>query len=63
MAWMVTQKNIKIHTCIDGIDSVEDVRVIISHKKLKALLGAKRRVYKDTRESFFLIESDCEIIL
>lgn len=24
MAWMVTQKNIKIHTCIDGIDSVED---------------------------------------
>ena len=62
MAWMVTQKNIKIHTCIDGIDSVEDVRVIISHKKLK-VLGAKRRVYKDTRESFFLIESDCEIIL
>ena len=60
MAWMVTQKNIKIHTCIDGIDSVEDVRVIISHKKA---LGAKRRVYKDTRESFFLIESDCEIIL
>ena len=54
MAWMVTQKNIKIHTCIDGIDSVEDVRVIISHKKLKAL-GAKRRVYKDTRESFFLL--------
>ncbi len=62
MAWMVTQKNIKIHTCIDGIDSVEDARVVISHKKLKAL-GAKRRVYKDTRESFFLIESDCEIIL
>ena len=62
MAWMVTQKNLKIHTCINGIDLVEDARVVISHKKLKAL-GAKRRVYKDTRESFFLIESDCEIIL
>lgn len=54
MAWMVPQKNIKIHTCIDGIDSVEDVRVVISHKKLKAL-GAKRRVYKDTKEIFFLL--------
>lgn len=54
MVWMVTQKNIKIHTCIDGIDSVEDVRVVISHKKLKAL-GAKRRVYKDTKEIFFLL--------
>lgn len=62
MAWVVTKKNIKIHTCIDGIDSVEDAGLIISHKKLKTL-GAKRRVYKDTRESFFLIESDCEIIL
>ena len=59
---MVTQKIIKIHTCIDGIDSVEDVRVVFSHKKVKAL-GAKRRVYKDTKEIFFLIESDCEIIL
>lgn len=54
MAWMVTQKNLKIHTCIDGIDSVEDARVVISHKKLKAL-GAKRRVYKDTKEIFFLL--------
>jgi hypothetical protein len=62
MAWVVTKKNIKIHTCIDGIDSVEDTKVTISHKKLKAL-GAKRRVYKDTKEIFFLIESDCEIIL
>lgn len=61
MAWVVTKKNIKIHTC-DGIDSVEDARLIISHKKLKTL-GAKRRVYKDTKEIFFLIESDCEIAL
>nr|DAY94249.1 MAG TPA: hypothetical protein [Caudoviricetes sp.] len=62
MAWVVTKKNIKIQTCIDGIDSVEDTRVAISHKKLKAL-GAKRRVYKDTKEIFFLIESNCEITL
>lgn len=52
MAWVVTKKNIKIHTCIDGIDSVKDTKVAISHKKLKAL-GAKRRVYKDTKEIFF----------
>ena len=52
MVWMVTQKNIKIHTCIDGIDSVEDVRVVISHKKLKAL-GAKRRVYKRHERDLF----------
>ena len=62
MAWMVTQKNLKIHTCINGMNSVEDARVVISHKKLKAL-GTKRRVYKETKEIFFLIESDCEIIL
>ena len=62
MAWVVTKKNIKIHICIDGIDSVEDTIVAISHKKLKAL-GAKRRVYKDTKEIFFLVESDCEITL
>ena len=62
MASVVTKKNIKIHTCIDGIDSVEDTRVAISHKKLKAL-GAKRRVYKNTKEIFFLIESNCEITL
>lgn len=24
MAWKVTEKNIKIHTIIDGVDSVED---------------------------------------
>ena len=40
MAWVVTKKNIKIHTCIDGMDSVED-----------------------TKEIFFLIESNCEITL
>lgn len=62
MAWAVTKKNIKIHTCIDGMDSVEDTKVTISHKKLK-VLGAKRRVYKDTKEIFFLIESNCEITL
>ena len=62
MAWVVTKKNIKIHTCIDGMDSVEDTKVTISHKKLKVLC-AKRRVYKDTKEIFFLIESNCEITL
>lgn len=43
MAWKVTEKNIKIHTIIDGVDSVEDTKAMISYRKLKAL-GAKRRV-------------------
>lgn len=60
MAWAVTKKNIKVHSYIDGIDSVEDIKVAISHNKLKAL-GAKRRVYKDTKEFFFLIETDYEL--
>ena len=46
MAWKVTEKNIKIHTIIDGVDSVEDTKAMISYRKLKAL-GAKRRVYKN----------------
>lgn len=62
MAWKVTEKNIKIHTCIDGQDSTEDSKAVISYKKLKTL-GAKRRVYKNTKEVFFLIESDCDISL
>lgn len=62
MAWKVTEKNIKIHTCIDGMDSVEDTKAVISYKKLRTL-GAKRRVYRKTKEVFFLIESDCEISL
>lgn len=62
MAWKVTEKNIKIHTVIDGVDSVEDRKVTISYRKLKAL-GAKRRVYKNTKEIFFLIETDYELTL
>lgn len=62
MAWTVTEKNIKIHTCMDGIDSVEDTKAVISYKKLKAL-GAKRRTYKNTKEAFFLIEADYELSL
>lgn len=62
MAWKVTEKNIKIHTCIDGLDSTKDSKAVISYKKLK-ILRAKRRVYKNTKEVFFLIESDCEISL
>lgn len=62
MAWKVTEKNIKIHTSNNGVDSVEDTKVLISYKKLK-ILGAKRRIYKNTKEVFFLIESDCEITL
>lgn len=26
MAWKVTEKSIKIHTTIDGVDSVEDTK-------------------------------------
>lgn len=62
MAWKVTEKNIKIHTVIDGVDSVEDRKDTISYRKLKAL-GAKRRVYKNTKEIFFLIETDYELTL
>lgn len=52
MARAVTTKNVKIHIRIDGMDSVEDTRAAIPHKTLKAL-GAKRRVCKDTKETFF----------
>lgn len=62
MAWKVTEKSIKIHTCIDGVDSVEDTKALISYKKLKTI-GAKRKVYKNAKEVFFLIKSDYEIIL
>ena len=31
MAWKVTEKNIKIHTTIDGVDSVEDTKAMISY--------------------------------
>ncbi|MFP5155061.1 hypothetical protein ACJEEN_14635 [Bacteroides clarus] len=62
MAWKVTEKNIKIHTIIDGIHSVEDRKVAISYRKLKAL-GAKRRIYKDTKEVFFFIETDYDLTL
>lgn len=54
MAWKVTEKNIKIHTIIDGVDSVEDTKAMISYRKLKAL-GAKRRVYKIQRKYSFLL--------
>lgn len=62
MAWKVTEKNIKNYTIIDGADSVEDRKVTISYRKLKAL-GAKRRVYKNTKEVFFLIETDYDLTL
>ena len=62
MAWKVNGKNIKIHTIIDGVDSVEDTKAMISYRKLKAL-GAKRRVYKNTKEVFFLIEADYNLTL
>lgn len=62
MAWKVTEKNIKIHTIIDGIHSVEDRKATISYRKLKAL-GAKRRIYKDTKEVFFFIETDYDLTL
>ena len=62
MAWKVTEKDIKIHTIIDGVDSVEDRKATISYRKLKAL-GAKRRIYKDTKEVFFFIETDYDLTL
>lgn len=62
MAWKVTEKNIKNYTIIDGADSVEDRKVTISYRKLKAL-GAKRRVYKNTKEVIFLIETDYDLTL
>lgn len=62
MAWKVTEKNIKIHTIIDGVDSVEDRKATISYRKLK-VLGAKRRIYKDTKEVFFFIETDYDLAL
>lgn len=62
MAWKVTEKNIKIHTIVDGVDSVEDRKATISYRKLKAL-GAKRRIYKDTKEVFFFIETDYDLAL
>lgn len=62
MAWKASKKNIKIHTIIDGVDYVEDRKAAISYRKLKAL-GAKRRVYKNTKEVFFLIETDYELTL
>lgn len=64
MARKATAKNIKLHicNCNDGIDSVEDLIVAISFRKLKKL-GAKRRIYNNTKEVFYLIESDSEIIL
>ena len=62
MAWKVSEKSIKIHTIIDGVDSVEDRKATISYRKLKAL-GAKRRIYKDTKEVFFFIETDYDLTL
>lgn len=62
MGRKATVKNIKIHTCIEGIDSAEDITVAISYRKLKTL-EAKRRVYNNTGEVFYLIELDCEITL
>ena len=54
------KKNIKVHSCIDGVDSVEDINATISHSKLKDL-GTKRKIYKNTNEIFFLIETDYEL--
>lgn len=58
----ITKKNIKIYTIIDGMDSVKDRKATISYRKLKAI-GAKRRIYKDTKEVFFLIETSYDLIL
>lgn len=55
MSRKVTIKRIKIHMHIDGVDTVEDTNVAISFKDLKSL-GAKRRIYKNTKEVFYYIQ-------
>lgn len=59
----VTEKQIKIHVeTADGYNSVEDTTAFISIKKLRQL-GAKRRVYKNTKEVFYFIDTDQEITI
>lgn len=41
MARPITQKNIKIHTEIDGVNIVRDSKVCVSFKTLKALSAKK----------------------
>lgn len=53
----VTIKRIKIHMHIEGVDTVEDTNVAISFKDLKSL-GAKRRIYKNTKEVFYYIKTN-----
>ena len=51
----VTEKNIKEHfECSCGYNSVEDYRDKISHNDLRRS-GAKRRVYQNTNEPFYLV--------
>ena len=58
----VTEKQIKVHVNMaEGYNRVEDMKAFISLRKLKQL-GAKHRIYKDTKEIFYLIETDCELI-
>lgn len=57
MSRKVTIKSIKIHMQFDGLDIVKDANVAISYKNLK-FLGAKRRIYKDTREVFYYIKTN-----
>lgn len=59
----VTEKQIKIHVeTADGYNSVVETTAFISEKKLRKL-GAKRRIYKDTKEVFYFIETDQEITI
>ena len=62
MSRSITEKNIKIHVRNEETDSVDDTRAGIPYRTLKAL-KARKRIYKDTKETFFLIESDCELSL
>lgn len=62
MARPITEKQVKIHTEIDELNFVQDMKTFISFKFLK-VLGAKRRVYKNTGEVYYFIHTDCEIII
>lgn len=57
MSRKVTIKRIKIHMHIDGVDIVEDTNAAISFKDLKSM-GAKRRIYKNTKEVFYYIKTN-----
>lgn len=62
MSRKVTAKRIKIHKRIGNAHFVEDRISVISCKTLRQLC-AKRRIYRDTKEVFYFLEVDYDLIL